>query len=207
MSQYPPQPPQYPPPQYPPGAPPPGYPGGVPQGQQSNGMAITALIMGILSCIPGVGLLAVLFGLLGMGKAKDPRYGGKGLAMVGLILGVLGTLGWAYGGYKGYQGYQFIKAMAEPAGGFFQGMADGDFAKAKSYTTANVSEAEIRSAQETMKSMGKYKNMQADQKETSYKDGVLESSGTIIFENGTKKYHFRMVKVGDSFKVDTFKLE
>jgi hypothetical protein len=208
MSQFPP--PQQPPfpPQYPPGTPPPGgYPGGVPQPQQSNGLAITALIMGILSCIPGVGLLAMLFGALGMGKAKDPRFGGKGLAVVGLLLGLLGTIGWAYGGLKIYQGVQFLKAVAEPAAGFFQGITEGDLAKAKSYTTSNVTDAEIKSAQETMKSMGKYKNMQADPEKTSLKDGVLESSGTVIFENGTKKFHFRMVKVGNTYKVDTFTLE
>ena len=179
----------------------------MPQGQQSNGLAITSLIMGILSCIPGVGLLAMLFGALGMGKAKDPRFGGKGLAVVGLVLGLLGTLGWAYAGYKGYQGWQFVKGMAEPAAGFFQGIADGDNAKAKSYTTSNVTDAEIRAAQEAMKSMGKYKNMQADPEKTSFKDGVLESSGTVIFENGSKKYHFRMVKVGGAYKVDKFTLE
>ena len=95
MSQYPPPPPQ--PPQYPPqgmppqGFPPQGYPQqpyGAPQAPKSNGLAITALIMGILSCIPGVGLLAILFGLLGIGKAKDPRVGGKGLATAGLLLGL-----------------------------------------------------------------------------------------------------------------------
>jgi len=201
---------QYPPPQYPPQTPPPpGFsPGPMPpQGPKSNGLAITSLIMGILSCIPGVGLLAILFGALGMGKAKDPRVGGKGLAMVGIVLGLLGTLGWAYGGYKGYQGWQFLKGVAEPAAGFFGGMSEGDLAKAKSYTTANVSEAEIKSAQETMKSMGKYKNIQADPQKTSLKDGVVESSGTMIFENGNKKYHFRMVKVGGSYKVDKFTLE
>src|SRR4051812_23200575 len=144
MSQYPPppQPPQYPPQGMPPqGFPPQGYPGGVAQPPRSNGLAITALIMGILSCIPGVGLLAILFGLLGMGKAKDPRVGGKGLAMVGLLLGLLGTIGWAYAGYKGYQGWQLVKGMVEPAAGFIQGMTESDIPKAKSYTTANVSEA------------------------------------------------------------------
>src|SRR5688572_4588771 len=99
MSQYPPQPPQ--PPQYPPQAPPPpGFsPNPGPQGQQSNGLAITALIMGILSCIPGVGFLAILFGALGMGKAKDPRIGGKGLAIVGIVLGLIGIIAWAGIGY------------------------------------------------------------------------------------------------------------
>src|SRR2546426_4005242 len=96
---------QFPPPQYPPQTPPPpGFsPGPMPpQGPQSNGLAITSLIMGILSCIPGVGLLAILFGALGMGKAKDPRVGGKGMAIVGIVLGLISIVAYAAVGYGVY---------------------------------------------------------------------------------------------------------
>src|SRR6267142_7016101 len=102
---------QFPPPPAPPYAPGP-YPPGQPQG--SNGLAITSLIMGILSCIPGVGLLAILFGALGLGKAKDPRYGGKGLAIVGMVLGLLSIVVYAGIGYSVYWGFGKFKAMAEP---------------------------------------------------------------------------------------------
>src|SRR5882672_4373043 len=143
MSQYPPQPPQFPP-QYPPGAQPPGmqppggYPGGVPQGQQSNAMAITSLITGLLSCIPGVGLLAILFGALGLSKAKDPRVGGKGLAIIGIILGVISIVAYMGVGYAVYWGAGKFKEMASGVQ-FIQALNQGNIAQAKTYTTGKMS--------------------------------------------------------------------
>ena len=205
MSQYPPQPPQYPP-QYPPGTPPPaGYPGAVPQGQQSNGLAITALIMGILSCIPGVGLLAILFGALGIGKAKDPRVGGKGLAIVGIVLGLLSIVAYAGVGYFGYWGFGKLKAMAEPGAEFFKAVDAGDFTKAKQYATGNISDVDLAKARETMKTMGEYKDMKVTKGD--FKNGVLDCSGTVIFEKGTKSFQFRMVQSSGVYKVDKFTLE
>src|SRR4051812_41894509 len=122
---------QYPPPQYPPSTPPPPGFGGMQQPSQpaSNGMAITSLIMGILSCIPGVGLLAILFGAMGVSKAKDPRYGGKGLAITGIVLGLLSIVVWATIGYSIYWGVGKLKALAEPGAEFFKAVHEGDFAK------------------------------------------------------------------------------
>jgi len=184
--------------------PPGGYPG-APQGQQSNGLAITALIMGILSCIPGVGLLAILFGALGLGKAKDPRVGGKGLAIVGIVLGLLSIVAYAGVGYSVYWGFGKLKAMAEPGAEFFKAVDAGDFVKAKQYTTGNISDIDLAKARETMKSMGAYKDMKVTK--ADFKNDVLDCSGTVIFEKGTKSFEFRMVKSGDAFKVDKFTLE
>ncbi|WP_067695446.1 DUF4190 domain-containing protein [Nocardia jejuensis] len=111
MSQYPP-PGQYDPPpggqygqQYPP--PPPGNyqppPGGQQYWQESpkgKGLAITALVLGIiavLSCwtvVGGIlfGLLAAIFGLIAMVKARGGSGGGLGLAVTGLVLGLLGLI-------------------------------------------------------------------------------------------------------------------
>ena len=75
------------------------------------------------------------------------------------------------------------------------------------YLLNPVTNTSFIAAQETMKSMGKYKNIQADPKKTTWENDVLESSGTVIFENGTKQYHFRMVKVGNTYKVDKLTLE
>ena len=199
---------QYPPPQYPPQTPPPpGFsPGPMPpQGPKSNGLAITSLIMGILSCIPGVGLLAILFGALGMGKAKDPRVGGKGLAIIGIILGLISIIAWGGIGYGVYWGVGKFKAMAEPGVKFFEALNKGNLTEAKAYTTGNISDADLARLQETIKGMGELK----DPKPTTFdmKDNVLNVSGTAVFANGTKKYQFRMVKVGNEFKVDKFTLE
>lgn len=80
---YPPQPqqPQYYPPQQP---------------QQSNGLAVTSMVIGIVSvpgiCIPYLGwvlpILAVIFGGVGLRKANQGA-SGKGMAIAGLVLGVI----------------------------------------------------------------------------------------------------------------------
>jgi hypothetical protein len=206
MSQYPPQqPPQYPPSQFPPGSPPPGgYPGGMPQGQQSNGLAITSLIMGILSCVPGVGLLAILFGALGLGKAKDPRVGGKGLAIVGIVLGLLSLVAYAGVGYFAYWGVGKLKQMS---GGiqFMEALNRSNIDEAKTYTTGKMSDSELQQLSATIKTLGKFKELKNPN--TKWDADVFDVSGTAVFENGTKQAHFVMVKTGDGYKVDKLTLE
>ncbi|MFI1915777.1 DUF4190 domain-containing protein [Nocardia sp. NPDC020380] len=103
---------QYPPPgqygNYPPGSYPPPPPGnyGPPGGQywqespKSKGLAITALVLGILAVIGSVtvvggilfGLFAAIFGLIAMVKARNGTAGGLGMGVAGLILGIVGII-------------------------------------------------------------------------------------------------------------------
>jgi predicted Zn finger-like uncharacterized protein/prepilin-type processing-associated H-X9-DG protein len=55
----------------------------------TNGMAITSLVCGLLGCFPLAGLAAIIFGIFGLLKTKDPRYGGKGMSITGIVLGAL----------------------------------------------------------------------------------------------------------------------
>ena len=59
-------------------------------------MALVSLILGIVSffCLWGIGgILAIVFGILGMGKAKQMNGTGKGMSIAGLILGVINIVG------------------------------------------------------------------------------------------------------------------
>ena len=70
------------------------------QPQQGNGVAIAAMVLGILGLImwwiPGLGLivalLGLIFGIVGMKKAGRIGGKGKGLAITGLITGILGLI-------------------------------------------------------------------------------------------------------------------
>ncbi len=100
--QYPQQPQQYPG-SYPP-PPPSGYPG--PPGQagweepKSKGLAITALVLGIIALLTcwtvlgGIifGLLALIFGIIATVKSRRGTAGGGGMAIAGLVLGLLGLI-------------------------------------------------------------------------------------------------------------------
>jgi len=57
--------------------------------ERTSGLAIAALIMGIL----GISLLAIIFGAIAMSQtSKDPNLKGRGMAVAGLVLGILGMV-------------------------------------------------------------------------------------------------------------------
>ena len=68
------------------------------QGQPAapeNGLGTAALILGILSlfCIPVIGgVLAIVFGKMGMDKADQGLATNRGAAKAGLILGIIGLI-------------------------------------------------------------------------------------------------------------------
>lgn len=94
-----------PPPDYgsaPPPPPPMGYPEGyaAPATQRGKGMAVTALVLGILSIVlfflPPLtivlGIIAIVLAILAMRKARTGAAAGAGLAKAGLILGIIGVI-------------------------------------------------------------------------------------------------------------------
>jgi hypothetical protein len=95
----------YPPQQY---AAPQPYPAGYAYAapQQGNGMAVAALVLGILSLILSwllvvdfiLAVLAIIFGAVGLSTAGKRGGAGRGLAIAGLVLGaltiVLGIIFW-----------------------------------------------------------------------------------------------------------------
>lgn len=70
--------------------------------EPSNGLAIGALVVGILA-IPGacccyssipLGIAAIVMGIMAMNKAKESphTHGGRGMAMGGLVCGIIGLV-------------------------------------------------------------------------------------------------------------------
>ena len=66
-----------------------GYPAAMIHAPGPSGWAITSLITGLLSfCLPAVGsILAIVTGIIGINRSRDPRIGGRGLSIAGLVLG------------------------------------------------------------------------------------------------------------------------
>jgi hypothetical protein len=59
---------------------------------KTNGMAIAGFVLSFF-----VSPLGIIFSAIGLNQiGKDPRQGGKGLAIAGLILGILGTVFWVF---------------------------------------------------------------------------------------------------------------
>ncbi|MFE1249883.1 DUF4190 domain-containing protein [Streptomyces sp. NPDC058735] len=80
---------------------PPGY--GMPPAQPSNGMGTTGLVLGIIGVVCSVtfllwffgvilGILAIIFGAIGRGKATRGEATNKGAATAGLVCGIIATV-------------------------------------------------------------------------------------------------------------------
>lgn len=74
---------------------------GDPQAAPKTGMAIAALVLGVVGFLTGIFVIgigldiaAIVLGLIAMQKAKaqPARYGGRGLALTGLIFGAVGLV-------------------------------------------------------------------------------------------------------------------
>lgn len=64
--------------------------------QRTSALAVVSLVMSLLCCIPGLGLIGSALGvvsLIGISGSRG-RVGGKGMAMAGIIIGVLMTVAW-----------------------------------------------------------------------------------------------------------------
>ncbi|WP_329401976.1 DUF4190 domain-containing protein [Streptomyces melanogenes] len=77
-----------------------GHPGWTGMGAPLNGFGTTALVLGIISvvlfCMWGLGIilgiLALVFGFLGRGRAKRGQATNGGQALAGIILGAVGIV-------------------------------------------------------------------------------------------------------------------
>jgi prepilin-type processing-associated H-X9-DG protein len=64
-----------------------------PRRRATNRSAIYSLCAGIAGLpVPMLGIVAIVLGLVGLRKARDPSVGGRGLAIAGIVLGIVGTI-------------------------------------------------------------------------------------------------------------------
>ncbi|XIG79815.1 hypothetical protein C1N81_16610 [Streptomyces sp. SGAir0957] len=76
-----------------------GWQGGMPP-QPSNGIGVTAMVTGIVSAVmcmawfisPILGILGIVFGIIGRGKAKRGEATNPGQALTGIICGSFGLV-------------------------------------------------------------------------------------------------------------------
>jgi len=109
----------------------------VPHGQLQNGLGIAAMILGIvgfflafivIGIIPAV--LALIFGIIGVRRAKRGTASNRGQATSGLVLGIIGivvaiAMGVVFG-VAGYNRYQDCKDKYDTGSSDFDHCFSGD---------------------------------------------------------------------------------
>jgi len=177
---------------------------------RTSALAITSLILGLLGCVPFVtSLLAVLFGIAGIGATRKPAVYGKGLAIGGLILGILGLIGWCCASAVVGWAYIEAKPAREVTRQFLADLSTGkvDDAAARCVPTMPRKTLEDQAAQ--MKTWGalqdtRFFSMSAMKNAGSPTEAVVGGSAT--FGTTTKSVQFQLVKQGDTFKIREFQI-
>ena len=188
------------PPQYPPGMP--GQPyGAAPAPQKSNGPAIASLVCGILGCVPFItSLAAVVLGIVGIKKTKDPRVGGKGLAIAGLILGVLGLGMWGLFGGGIFALIKGTETQREVARQFLKDLSAGNIEAAMAQTNGGIPREDVEKLAEQMKAWGPMSD--ATILGVSAEPGKTQVGGAVTFGTQAKAFEAVVVKMSDgSYKV------
>ncbi|GAA4425426.1 hypothetical protein GCM10023169_23030 [Georgenia halophila] len=70
-------------------------PGYTTQEPANHPLAVAAIVLGVLSVVPGIGIAAVVCGHVALQRLRTGYYGGRGLATAGLVLGYALTVLWA----------------------------------------------------------------------------------------------------------------
>ena len=194
--------------------PPPGFPGSGPYApqppmpmKQTNGWAITSLVCGLLGCAGGVtGILAVIFGLVGIKKSNRPNGSGKALSIVGLLLGLIFIVIWAMVGIGALHAYQRSAQARAFTEQFIHDLATGNSAAAESRCDASVTPAEIEQAIATLKTKGVYQRsiligfgMPTDNGQPSWAIG-----GAATFDKDSISFNGIVKQEDDGLKISEF---
>ena len=185
----------------------PGY-GYNPPPQQSNGPAIASLILGILGCVPLItGLLAVLFGIVGLRKTRDPAVGGKGLAIAGLVLGLLSIFGWCAFGGTIFATYLASKAPRAAAHQFIADVAAGNTQAAVNEST--FSSIQITLATSQFQQYGQFIDTSFPAFNINVNNGITTAklTGVVKFSNASKACTIDLVKQGKTYKVTNYSFQ
>jgi hypothetical protein len=170
-------------------------------------MAVTSLIMGILLCIPFVtGLGGIIFGAIGIKKTKDPRVGGKGMAIAGLVLGIVNLLIWLlFGGaiWAAVAGTSEQRAIAKT---FVKDLSEGNVDAALAACHSTMPKASLESASKAMKAWGALKDTTTVgiNANTGVGGAQVVVSGAAVFANGQKSFVIQFAKEGDKWKIVKF---
>lgn len=123
---------------------------GLEEPQRMSVLAVLSLICAVVCCVPGLGILAFVFGALalaGISKSQG-RVTGKPLAGIGMALGLIATVIWmaiAIGVAQGWRTY--TTQMVGGTSQMMQTLSDGDIAGARLHllepATAELTDEDI----------------------------------------------------------------
>jgi len=150
-------------------------------------------------------MLAIVLGILGIRKSRDPSVGQGGLAVAGLVLGIISVVAWS--GAGGLVGYGYLESG--PAGAVakqFLTDVSADNVNAAVANSGGFTAAQIQTQTSQMAAFGALQQVSISSFNISLMNGqtTMHLGGTATFSNGTKTCTFDLVKTGGGYKITSF---
>jgi hypothetical protein len=118
----------------------------------SNGPAVTSLVCGVAGIVPFItSLLALVFGMVGLNRAKQVGGAGRGMALSGLILGVLGLSLWTWATAAYFSSSKVYNQLSHT---FVTALAQGDVDKAVGMSHSKMTRAQIAQPAAALQTLG-----------------------------------------------------
>jgi len=176
----------------------------------TSATAIASLVCGLLGCVPFLtGLAALVLGVVGIKKTKEPMVTGRGMAVAGLILGCLSLVGWSLFAAALVSGFSFLQTAgpAQLAGErFTRDLSEGKIGAALAASVEGMDREKLVAFSNRIKPWGELQNFGINSYAYNNIKGKVELTigGSAIFANETKIYTIRLRKAGETYKIEEF---
>jgi len=154
-----------------------------------NKPAITAMIAGLLLCIPGSGIVAIIFGYFGMRRARLLDGAGKTQAMLGLVLGLIQVV-WGsaimVGVFTQYRTYTVAKPAFETTRQWIMLVGGGNINAAVALTRPPIDEAMLTDTAEAFGLAGVIKDVNPYYGGAVHSKTNVEVQAMIDFDRSSK---------------------
>jgi hypothetical protein len=150
------------------------------------------------------GVAAIILGIIGLRKARQPGVGGRGMAGAGIVIGILSILTSATAVTAIF--YAFMSATQQPravARQFVQDVSAGNTTAAAAEVTNDISPQDLTVLDVKLRPLGTFKDMRSSQVNISTFNGnsTCTLKGTAHFAAGDQTYEIDLTRTGGNWKV------
>jgi len=154
-----------------------------------NKPATVSMVAGLLLCIPGSGIVAIIFGILGYKRARTIGGAGARQAMVGVVLGVIQTAWGAaiIGGIvQHYRMVQVARPAWEATSQWVMLVGAGNVNAAMGVSRAPIDETMLTDTAEMLRDAGVIKDVKCPVGIAVYDKSNVEIQALIEFDKDAK---------------------